>query len=128
MLCAVCESYFPLKISNESLSWSYMVPKYSLFVATPRFAVRTSALAATVTSISGPPDGRLTGPLASDPSAGTMRCLDSRLIDQKIPWWASVSALRSLSALRADNAKGAHDDRYIDLGLARRPSDRTFGI
>ena len=59
-----------------------------------------------------------------------MRCLDSRLIDQKTPWWASVSNLRSLSTLRADNAKGAHDDRYIDndIGPTRRPSDRTFGI
>ena len=87
-----------------------------------------SARGETVTSVSGPPDGRLTGPLEPDLSAGTMRCLDSRLIDQKTPWWASVSNLRSaLSTLRADNAKGAHDDRYIDLGPARRPFGRTFG-
>ena len=74
------------------------------------------------------PTGRLTGPLEPDLSAGTMRCLYSRLIDQKTPWCASVSNLRSLSTLRADNAKGAHDDRYIDIGPTRRPSDRTFGI
>ena len=47
-----------------------------------------------------------------------MRCWDSRLIDQKTRWLTSIADLRSLSALRADNAKWARDDRYIGLGPA----------
>ena len=75
-----------------------MVQNYSLFVATPR-SVRMSARgAATVTSISGPPDGRLTGPLASGTPDGDVRCWDSRLIDQKTRWWASMADLQSHSA------------------------------
>ena len=47
--------------------------------------------AATVTSTSGPPDGRSTGYLASHTSGGTMRCLDSRLIDERMRWATSTT-------------------------------------
>ena len=41
---------------------------------------------ATVTAMSGPPDGRNTGCSASHTSAGTIRCLDTRLIDERTRW------------------------------------------
>ena len=50
-------------------------------------------LTATVTSISGPPDGRLTKPLASDTPDGATRCWESRLIDERTRWSAYVGDL-----------------------------------
>ena len=75
----------------------------------------SEGLTATDTSISSPRDGRLVGYLASHTSAGTMRCSDSRLVDDRTRYSPSVpiygcSAHRSLSTV-----KGSHDDRYIDL-------------
>ena len=103
MLCEVYESGFPLKYSKKLLSWSQIIIFY--LSRLPGRSVRMSARgAATVTSISGPPDGRLTGPLASGTPDGDVRCWDSRLIDQKTRWWASMADLQSHHATSVDDA------------------------
>jgi hypothetical protein len=49
-----------------------------------------AGIRATVTSTSGPPDGRSTGCLASHTSADTIRCSHSRQIDEQTRWATSV--------------------------------------
>ena len=103
MLCEVCESGFPLKYSKKLLSWSKIILYLSQLPAHPGRLVMSARGAATVTSISGPPDGRLTGPLASGTPDGDMRCWDSRLIDQRTRWPAYVGDL--------SHTRGAPDTR-----------------
>jgi hypothetical protein len=103
VLSYVCESG-PSQNLGRSTSF-FPGHVHASFRATSHYLDRNFSWA-TVTSISGPPDGRNAGCSASHTSAGTIRCLDTRLIDERTPWATSSEDLPPLKARLASTRRG----------------------
>jgi hypothetical protein len=89
---------------------------------------------ATDTSISSPRDGRPVGCLASHTSAGTMRCSDSRLIDDRtryspsVPIYGCSSASRDTGIVQPKRGNLDHESHFFENFKRKLDSQTSLHI